>query len=248
MQQTHGNSITVSHRTKPDAGLLDHSISAAHVATISVLLVDDHVLIREGLSQLFSLEADIRVAGEAQDGFEALRLVRLLRPDVVLMDIHMPVVDGVAVTRQITSECPAVAVIMLTMQHQQQQMLQAMKSGARGYLLKTTPAREVAQAIRMVASGGMYIEPGMTEAIVGELRRLSDNGGQGAEELSEKEIEIVRYVAAGMSNKEIADRLSYSEKTVKNYLSVVFQKLRLRDRTQVAIFALRRGLLPSEEF
>ncbi len=213
---------------------------------ISVLLVDDHALIREGLRQLFTLEQDIQVVGEAVDGIEALHAIQRLRPDVVLMDIHMPIIDGIAVTRQTTQEFPDVAVIMLTMHRDHQQMLQAMKSGARGYLLKSASIREVAQAIRTVHAGGMLVEPVLTGAIVSELRRLSDTSKESRrllDLLSEKEIEIVRYVATGMSNKEIADKLAYSEKTVKNYLSIIFQKLNIRDRTQAAILALRQGLL-----
>ena len=216
---------------------------------ISVLLVDDHALMREGLRQLFTLEQDIQVVGEAADGIDALHTIQRLRPDVVLMDIHMPIIDGIAVTRQVTQDFPDIAVIMLTMHRDQQQMLQAVKSGARGYLLKSTSIREVAQAIRAVHAGGTLIEPGMTGAIVSELRRLSDSS-KGSQRLldllTEKEIEIIRYVATGMSNKEIADKLAYSEKTVKNYLSIIFQKLNIRDRTQAAILALRQGLLPED--
>jgi DNA-binding NarL/FixJ family response regulator len=214
--------------------------------TINVLLVDDHTLLREGLRQLFTLEQDIQVVGDAVDGFEVMQKIRQLQPDVVLMDIHMPVVDGIAVTRQVTQEFRHIAVIMLTMHGQQQQMLKAMKNGARGYVLKSAPAREVAEAIRIVHAGGTYIDPAWTGALVGELRRLADASsteGQHVEMLSEKELEIIRYVASGMNNREIAESLSYSEKTVKNYLSVIYQKLHLRDRTQVAIFALRQGLL-----
>lgn len=214
--------------------------------TISVLLVDDHTLLREGLRQLFMLEPDIQVVGDAVDGLEVMQKIRLLQPDVVLMDIYMPVVDGIAVTRQITQAFPQIAVIMLTMHGQQQQMLKAMKNGARGYVLKSTSAREVAQAIRTVHAGGTYIDPSWTGVLVGELRRLADPSSTErphVEMLSEKELEIIRYVAAGMNNREIAASLAYSEKTVKNYLSVIYQKLHLRDRTQVAIFALRQGLL-----
>jgi DNA-binding NarL/FixJ family response regulator len=216
---------------------------------INVFLVDDHTLIREGLRQLLTLEQDIQVAGDAADGFEAMQKIRQLRPDVVLMDIHMPIVDGIAMTRRITQELPSVAVIMLTMHCQQQQLLLALKSGAKGYLLKNTSAREVARAIRIVYSGGTYIEPTWTGMLIGEIRRLSDPSAlqQPADQLSDKEIEIIRYVALGMSNREIAEKLVYSEKTVKNYLSTIFQKLRLRDRTQVAIFALRHGLVPDTE-
>ncbi len=218
---------------------------------IGVLLVDDHALMREGLRQLLALEEDVQVIGEAVDGFEALAKIRQLRPDVVLMDISMPGVDGVALTRQVTREFPDIAVIMLTMHRQEQQLLQAIKNGARGYLLKSVSAREVAQAIRIVYQGGTCIEPGLTGTLVSEFRRLAEaasTGSQGRDitALTEKEVEIIRYLAAGMNNKEIAERLSYSEKTVKNYLSIIFQKLNIRDRTQAAIYALRQGLIPDE--
>lgn len=217
-------------------------------AVLSVLLVDDHALMREGLRQLLELEEDIHVVGEAADGFDALQKIRHLRPDVVLMDIHMPMLDGIAVTRQISHEFPKIAVIILTMFRDHQQVLSAMKNGAKGYLFKNASSQEVAQAIRTAYGGGMYIEPGMTGAIVHEFRRLAraDANSKSLDLLSEKEVEILRYVATGMSNKEIALQFSYSEKTVKNYLSVIFQKLGIRDRTQAAIFALRQGILPDE--
>ncbi len=247
-----------TYTTRPNVPSFDIDIEESRGGTatlrtnvINVLLVDDHALIREGLRQLFTLEEDIQVVGEAVDGIEALHAVRQLRPNVVLMDVHIPVIDGIAVTRQITHDFPEIAVIMLTMHSDQQRMLQAMKSGARGYLLKSTSIREVAQAIRVVEAGGMLVEPTLTGAIVGELRRLSESskGGQSMlNQLTEKELEIVRFVATGMSNKEIADKLAYSEKTVKNYLSVIFQKLNIRDRTQAAILALRQGVLPEEPF
>lgn len=220
------------------------------IDTISILLVDDHALMREGLRQLLSLEADLRVADEAMDGFEAMQKVRQLQPDVVLMDISMPVVDGIVVTQQIVHEFPAIAVIMLTMHRQDQQVLQAIKSGARGYLLKTASSQELAQTIRQVHAGQVQIEPELTGTIVSEVRRLSNLSAENPSlsELSEKEIDILRCVAMGQSNKEIAEQLAYSEKTVKNYLSAIFQKLNIRDRTQAAIFAFRHGLIPLDEY
>lgn len=233
-------------RLQDDDAALD--FQPVQLTTIKVLLVDDHALLREGLRQLLELETDIRITAEAEDGFGALRQVRRTRPDVVLMDIHMPVIDGLAVTRQIAHEFPELPVIMLTMRHEQQQVIQAISSGAKGYLLKSASSQEVVQAIRIVSQGGVYIEPALTGAIVSEVRRLSEQvpGNQSLSALSEKEIEILRCVAQGLSNKEIAIRLAYAEKTVKNYLSVIFQKLAIRDRTQAAIFALRQGLLPDE--
>jgi DNA-binding NarL/FixJ family response regulator len=245
-----GDPLASTTQNPTPTGDVMPSISPNQKSTtvISVLLVDDHALMREGLRQLLELEKDIHVIGEAVDGFDALYKIRKLQPDVVLMDIRMPMVDGIAVTRQVTHEFPGIAVIMLTMTEDHQQMLQAMKNGARGYLLKSASSQEVMQAIRVVHEGGMFIEPGLTSAIVYEIRRLSGSApaNQPNRVLSEKEIEILRYVAAGMSNKEIAEKLAYSEKTVKNYLSLIFQKLGIRDRTQAAIFALRQGLLPDD--
>ncbi len=238
-----------SQTATTEVGGRDNTSSTKHTCLINVLIVDDHALIREGLRQLFTLEEYIHVVGEAANGFEALEKIHRLSPDVVLLDIHLPVVDGIAVTRQITHQFPNIAVIILTVHRQNQHIVDAIRNGARGYLLKNSSAHEVAEAIKIVHQGGTVVSPVLTDAIVNELRRQPEQGtnGHSLAQLSEKELEIVRYLASGLSNKEIASRLSYSEKTVKNYLSVIFQKLHLRDRTQVAIFALRQGLLPEEE-
>lgn len=238
----------VSQTVISEVGEHDRTSSTQHTCLINVLIVDDHALIREGLRQLFTLEEHIHVVGEAANSFEAIEKIHRLAPDVVLLDIHLPVVDGIAVTRQIMHQFPDVAVIILTVHRQNQQIVDAMRNGARGYLLKDSSAHEIAEAIKVVHQGGTVVSPLLTEAIVNELRRQPEQGNNGHSlaQLSEKELEIVRYLASGLSNKEIADRLSYSEKTVKNYLSIIFQKLHLRDRTQVAIFALRQGLLPEE--
>jgi DNA-binding NarL/FixJ family response regulator len=219
------------------------------IETTNLFLADDHALFRELLGRVLEMERDIHIIGEATNGLEAVTKVRQLRPDVVLMDINMPIIDGLASTRQITEEFPQTGVIMLTMYRHNHQVLQAMRCGARGYLLKSARAEEVLSAIRTVRSGGVLIEPILAGTVVTEYRRLSQSvdPSQGLSILTEREIEIIRYVAAGLSNREIADKLSYSEKTVKNYLSNIFSKLGIRDRTQAAIYGLRQGLIPTEE-
>jgi DNA-binding NarL/FixJ family response regulator len=217
--------------------------------TTSILLADDHALFRELLGRVLEMERGIRIIGEATNGLDAVNRVRQLKPDIVLMDINMPVIDGLAATRQITEEFPHIAVIMLTMYKHNHQVLQAMKAGARGYLLKSAQAQEVLSAIRTVRAGGVLIEPGLAGTVVTEYRRLSQvaEPAQGLSMLTEREVEIIRYVAAGMNNREIANKLAYSEKTVKNYLSNIFSKLGIRDRTQAAIYGLRQGLIPNDE-
>jgi DNA-binding NarL/FixJ family response regulator len=182
--------------TQLATGRRGHSDDMQHTAVSSVLLVDDHALMREGLRQLLTLEPDIQVVGDAVDGIDALQKIRQLRPDVVLMDIHLPIADGLVVTQHIVQEFPEIAVLILTMYQQNQHVLQAMKSGAKGYLLKTSSVHQVAEAISTVRAGGVFVAPEMAGMIVGEYRRLSTSlsGNEGVELLHAKEVEIVRYV------------------------------------------------------
>ncbi len=243
-----------SRRSQSTQSAVEHDVAEGHgqrkaTDIITVLIVDEHTLLREGLHQLLELEGNITVIGEAADGLSALEMIRQLQPDIVLTDLHLPVIDGIALTRQITQQFPHIAVIILTIQQQGAPIVEALKCGARGYLLKSVSLQELLEAIRNVHAGEVVMSPALTGEIANELRRLPESGGyqRGLNQLSERELELVRYIATGLSNKEIAARLSYSEKTVKNYLSVIFQKLQLRDRTQVAIFALRQGLLPAPD-
>ncbi len=221
------------------------SLPSARTTLINIFIVDDHTLLREGLRRLFDLEEDLHVVGEASNGFEAIEKIGEARPDVVLLDMSLPVMDGVATTREIVQRYPGIAVIILSIQRQNQQVVEAIRNGARGYLLKQASIHEVTQAIRTIHEGGTVVSSLLTGTLVNELRHLPEQSTSqhGLSQLTEKEIEIVRYLTEGLSNKEIAEQLAYSEKTVKNYLSIIFQKLQLRDRTQVAIFALRQGLL-----
>lgn len=214
-----------------------------------VMVADDHTLFREGLRQLLEMERDIEVVGEASDGMEAVAKARTLAPDVILMDINMPVVGGVAATEQILSERPETGIIVLTMHRQDQYVFDAMRAGARGYLLKDAKPADLIFAIRMVARGASLVDPRMTTTVLKEFRRLASQvePDQGVAGLTPKEVEILKLLAMGLSNKEIGRELCLAEKTVKNYLSTVFQKLQINDRVQAAIYALKHGLLTEQE-
>ncbi|HEX2923809.1 MAG TPA: response regulator transcription factor, partial [Chloroflexota bacterium] len=195
------------------------------------------------------MERDIEVVGEASDGMEAVAKARTLAPDVILMDINMPVVGGVAATEQILSERPETGIIVLTMHRQDQYVFDAMRAGARGYLLKDAKPADLIFAIRMVARGASLVDPRMTTTVLKEFRRLASQvePDQGVAGLTPKEVEILKLLAMGLSNKEIGRELCLAEKTVKNYLSTVFQKLQINDRVQAAIYALKHGLLTEQE-
>lgn len=214
-----------------------------------VLVADDHTLFREGLRQLLEMERDIEVVGEASDGMEAVAKARTLLPDVILMDINMPMVGGVAAIGQILEERPETGIIVLTMHREDQYVFDAMRAGARGYLLKDAKPADLIFAIRMVARGASLVDPRMTTTVLKEFRRLASQvePDQGIAGLTPKEVEILKLLAMGLSNKEIGRELCLAEKTVKNYLSTVFQKLQINDRVQAAIYALRHGLLTDQE-
>jgi DNA-binding NarL/FixJ family response regulator len=213
---------------------------------INVLLADDHDLFRQGLRQLLELERDIRVVGEAGDGLQVQEMVEELEPDVVLMDINMPVADGVSATREILRTRPQTGIIILTMYREDGYVFQAIRVGARGYLLKSANSSEVVAAVRAVAKGASLLDPEMTTKVLREFRRLAQRVGpeEGLGGLSETEIKLLRLVASGLSNKEIAAELSFAESTVKNKLSLLFEKIQASDRTQAAIYAITHGLLP----
>jgi DNA-binding NarL/FixJ family response regulator len=216
---------------------------------IKVLLSDDHGLFREGLRKLLEMDHDIKVVGEAADGLEALKMVDELRPDVVLMDINMPAVDGVAATREILRKHPTLGIIILTMHKEDGHAIRAVQAGARGYLLKSAKANEVSLAIRAVSKGASLVDPMMMTKVLSEFRRMStdSNGQDGLAGLTESELDILRLLAAGASNKEIAKEMGLANSTVKNKLTVLFGKIDVIDRTQAAIFALKHGLIATDE-
>lgn len=216
---------------------------------LRILIADDHTLFREGMRQLLEMERDIEVVGEASDGIEVVERARELQPDVILMDINMPVVNGVTALSQILAERPDTGIVVLTMFREDQYVFDTMRAGARGYLLKDAKPADLIFAIRMVARGASLIDPRMTTTVLKEFRRLASQvePEQGIGGLTQKELEILKLLAMGLSNKEIGRRLCLAEKTVKNYLSTIFQKLQINDRVQAAIYALRHGLLAEQE-
>ena len=214
---------------------------------IHILLVDDQRLMREGLRTLLELEPALQVIGEAGDGQAALDAYAALSPDVVLMDIRMPGMDGVEATRRMRERWPGARVIILTTFDDDASVFEGLRAGALGYMLKDVSGHDLAEAVRTVAGGGALIEPSVARRVLAEFARLapparSPDAGL-AEPFSEREQEIVRLLAAGLSNREIGDRLCLAEGTVKNYVTTILQKLGARDRTQAALRAREMGLI-----
>ena len=211
---------------------------------ISVLLVDDHVLFRQALRHLLETEQDIRIVGEASDGSQVEQLVDEERPDVVVMDISMPAIDGIAATKILRDKYPSLGIIILTMFAEDSQVIRAIRAGADGYLLKNIESSKVVDAIRAVARGESVVDPELATKVLNEFRRLSDvDGYNNIAGLTEREVSMLQLVANGLSNKEIASELGLAESTVKNRLSILFQKLNVKDRTQAAIYAMTHGLV-----
>jgi DNA-binding NarL/FixJ family response regulator len=203
---------------------------------IEVLLVDDHPVVREGLRGMLSAEKDLRVVGEAGSGAEAIAMAARLRPGVVLMDLRMPDVDGVAATERILADCPPTRVVVVTTYETDADILRAVEAGASGYLLKDSSRAELANAIRAAARGETVLAP----SVAGRLRRRLR---QPPPALSARELEVLRFVAVGMTNLDIGRELHISEATVKTHLQRAFGKLDVSDRTAAVTTAMARGLL-----
>lgn len=206
---------------------------------IKVLLADDQNLIRQGLKALLELEEDLEIVGEAENGEIALHLIEELHPDIVLMDIRMPIMDGVAATREIQNRFTKVKVLVLTTFDDDEYVKAALQNGATGYLLKDTPSEELAFAIRAVHKGYTQLGPGIVKKLLSQVSPVSTTQPlpSGLVELTPREKEVLRLIAIGASNREIAQQLFISEGTVKNHVTNILNRLNLRDRTQAAIFA-----------
>ncbi|HET7078369.1 MAG TPA: response regulator transcription factor [Chloroflexia bacterium] len=208
---------------------------------IRILLVDDHSVVRKGLRMFLSLDPELEVVGEARDGAEAVRMAHELQPDVVLMDLLMPVMDGIQATAMIRRELPDTEVLALTSVLEDSSVVGAVRAGAIGYILKDTEADELRRAIKAAAAGQVQLAPQAAERLLREVRTP-----ESPEALTERETDVLRLVAKGRANKEIAHELNIGEKTVKSHVSSILAKLNVPSRTQAALYAVRIGLVPPD--
>jgi two-component system, NarL family, response regulator LiaR len=209
--------------------------------TIRVMIVDDHAIVRKGIRALLATEKDIQVIGEAGDGAEAITQASALKPDVILMDLVMPKVDGIGATKQITALQPGMRILILTSFAADDKVFPAIKAGALGYLLKDTGPQELIQAIHQVYRGEPSLEPSIARKVLTELATPQQKA-LSPDSLTERELGILRLIAQGCSNKEIAEQLVITEMTVRTHVSNVLGKLHLASRTQAALYALKEGL------
>jgi DNA-binding NarL/FixJ family response regulator len=210
---------------------------------MKVLICDDQAIIRDGLEMLLKLEKDIEVVGQARDGAEAVELVKTAQPDLVLMDLKMPGLNGIEATRQIRTHYPQVKVLVLTTYDDDEWVFDAIQAGASGYLLKDTPREDVIKAVKGTAAGKTFVDPSVAGKL---LHQVADKQTQPAtlltDKLTEREADVLRLIARGLTNAGIAERPHLSEGTVRNHVSAIFAKLEVADRTQAAVIAIQHGL------
>ena len=210
---------------------------------VRLMLADDHRMLREGLRRSMT-EQGFSVVGEAADGAQAVELAHRLQPDVVLMDVTMPELDGVGATREIRASLPNVRVVMLTMHADEDVLASAIRAGASGYLVKDCSTREIAEAVRMAASGETIISPNLAASMLNEVRKLDEPDTADEQRVvTRREEEVLQLIANGCSTPEVAEQLYISHKTVKNHLASIYQKLDARDRTQAVLQAVRMGIV-----
>lgn len=200
---------------------------------INVMIADDHALWRQGLKQIIELEEDMKVIYQASDGEEAYNMTKEVSPDIILMDINMPKINGIKAAKMLKNDNPKNKIMFLTIYNDKEYLMEALKIGVEGYILKDANSDELIKAIRTILSGGVYIHP----SLVNEIENLDEE--ECKKELTEREMQILTLIAKGFSNKAIAEKLFLSEKTVKNHVYNIFRKLDVKDRTQAAIYLLK---------
>ena len=213
--------------------------------TIRLMLADDHRMLREGLSRSMS-EHGFDVVGEARDGVEAVNMAYSLTPDVILMDVSMPEMDGVEACRQVRTAVPGTKVVMLTMHADQDVLANAIRAGACGYLVKDCSTEEIADAVRMASQGDTALSPQLAASMLDEVRKLDQIPSREERVVTKREEEVLQLIADGCSTSEVADGMFISQKTVKNHLASIYQKLDARDRTQAVLQAVRMGIVSLE--
>ncbi|HHW30395.1 MAG TPA: response regulator transcription factor [Clostridiaceae bacterium] len=211
---------------------------------ISILIADDHSIIRQGIKQIIEHEEDIIVVAQASNGGEAIKLAREYKPDVVLMDINMPGIDGLQAIKELKSGVNSIKIIVLTIHEDREYLFKTLKMGVDGYVLKDAEPNVLIEAIRNVYKGQTYIQSNMTKELVKEFTRVTtrEKRKDSVNNLTQRELQVLELITEGMINKEIAQRLYISEKTVKNHISSIFKKLNVSDRTQAAVYALKNNI------
>jgi DNA-binding NarL/FixJ family response regulator len=215
---------------------------------VRVLIADDQTLFREGIKDLLENEKIVEVVGEAVDGPDVTRQAKKLKPDVILMDIKLPQIDGIAATRQIRKECPATNVLILSSYEDEAHVMESIQAGANGYLSKMLPASELVNALKAFANDGVMIPQQVMGKLLAGLRQMASGEGQGSPvALTKTEIRVLVLLSSGLSNKEIAAKMDCSVKTIKNHLNAVFQKLAVSNRTEAVVKGIEMGLISPQE-
>ena len=209
---------------------------------IKIMIADDHSMIREGLKSLLELEGDIQVVAEAEDGVDCLEKLKICTPDVLLLDINMPRKNGLEVLQTLKSSKSKVKVLVLTVHNEVEYLMKAVDIGVDGYILKDSESAELKKAIFSIVEGENYIQPSLIPALNSKMIEMNRDEGK-IESLTKRELEVLKLLAVGMYNKEVAEKLNISERTVKNHVSNIFKKIEVTDRTQAAVFAIRNNLI-----
>jgi len=212
-------------------------------ATMKILLCDDQAVIRDGLEMLLNLEKDFQVVGAAQDGAEAVELAAQKQPDLILMDLKMPIMNGIEATREIHTKFPNIKILVLTTYDDDEWVFDAIRAGAAGYLLKDTPRQKIVEAIRGTVEGKSFVDPTVAGKLLNQVAsKQTQPQSILTDKLTERELDVLRLIAKGINNSEIANQLHLSEGTVRNHVSAILEKLNVSDRTQAAVIAIQHGL------